>query len=75
MKTFLWIVFICLALVSMYGDHDEIEYLKTGDWKYKREANYIFRIVLIITLLVYLYFFVRNYHAYMNASLSKKICI
>lgn len=30
-EDFLWIFFICLALVSMYGDHDEIEYLKTGD--------------------------------------------
>lgn len=66
-EDFLWILFAILALANIYGDNNEAEYLRTNDNSFRAKANHIFEITLIITLLIYLYFLIRNYHAYKKA--------
>lgn len=71
-EDFLWIIFIVLALANIYGDHEEIEYLETNETFYKTKATKIFVIILIVTLLIYSYFWIRDYYAYKDAPLEKK---
>lgn len=64
----IWIVFIVLSVLNILGDKDEEEYLLTKDNNYKKEANRLFEITLVVTFFIYLYFLVRNYNAYKNSS-------
>lgn len=60
----LWIIFAILCIANVYGDYNEIEYLETNNQTFETKANLVFEITLIITLLIYIYFFIRNYKAY-----------
>lgn len=66
------IVFIVLSLLNIWADIEEKEYIKTHDNKYKIDANKIFKITISISILVYLYYFIRNYDAYEKISDDKK---
>lgn len=68
----LWILFAILSLLNVYGDYDEKKFLKSNDKKYKNEANYVFTITLIVTFFIYVYFFLRNYKNYEDASKEEK---
>lgn len=71
-ENFLWILFACLCISNAYGDYEEIEYLETDNQTYKTKSNKIFTTTLIITLLIYIYFFLRNYKAYEKATIEEK---
>lgn len=68
----LWVLFVFLSIANIFGDYNEKEFLKTNDSDFKTRANKIFEITLVITFFIYIYFLVRNYHAYQNASLENK---
>lgn len=68
----LWIIFIILGIINIYGDHNEVEYLETHNNESKRKANNFFTFTIIITILLYLYFVIRNYNFYKKASLEVK---
>ena len=63
-ENFLWVVFILLAVLNIYGDVDDKKFLQTHCSYYKEESHRIFTFTLVVTLLIYLYFFIRNYHKY-----------
>lgn len=55
-EDFLWVVFMILAGLNIYGDYDDKKYLKSNVISYKEESNSIFTLTLTITFLIYLYF-------------------
>lgn len=71
-EDFLWVVFIILAAMNIFGDYNETEYLKTNNKSFKNKANQIFEFTLIATLLIYIYFLIRNYNALQKASAEEK---
>lgn len=71
-ENFLWFLFIILSCLNIYGDYDEELFLKKHDVYYKRESHAIFTFTIMITLFIYLYFFIRNYKAYELASEREK---
>lgn len=68
----IWIVFIVLSVLNIIGDKDEEEYILTHNGMYKKDANKVFEITLVVTFFIYLYFFIRNYNAYKNANEKDK---
>ena len=71
-ENFLWILFACLCIMNVYGDYDEIKYLISNNKNFEQKADTIFEITLIITFLIYIYFFLRNYKAYKYATIEEK---
>ena len=63
-EDFLLVLFIILSLLNIYGNQNEKSYLKTSSPIYKNKANEIFKFTIIITIIIYTYFFIRNYHSY-----------
>lgn len=68
----LWIIFGILCFLNVYGDYNEEEYLITKNKNFKNNSNQIFEFTLIITFLIYIYFFTRNYKAYRQVSDEEK---
>lgn len=64
----LWVIFIFLGAANIFGDYNDKEYIKTKDRVYQSRADKIFTLTIEVTLILYLYFFVRNYNAYKKAS-------
>lgn len=71
-ENFLWFVFAALCIINIYGDYNDEEYLKTHNNAFKTRSNYIFEFTLIVTFLIYVYFFLRNYKAYNKATVEDK---
>jgi len=71
-EDFLWVVNIVLSILNIVGDKCDKNYLKTHDDKWKHNASKIFKITVIVSLFVYLYFFIRNYHDYEKCSEKEK---
>ena len=69
---FLWVIFIGLAILNIYGDYDEKKYIESHYDFYDKEANHIFTLTLTITFFIYLYFLVRNYRNYMRVPSYQK---
>ena len=71
-EDFICVVIIILSVININGDHNEIDYLITGDKTYKNKANHVFEFTLIISFFIYLYFLARNYKAYKKTSRGNK---
>ncbi len=71
-EDFLLVLFIILSLLNIYGNQNEKEYLKTKNTTYKNNANNIFKFTILITIFIYSYFFIRNYHSYRMAKEHEK---
>ena len=56
-EDFLLIVLIILCILNINGDKLEKEYLIYKDIKYRDNANKIFKLTIIISLFIYLYYF------------------
>ncbi len=68
----LLIIYIILTLLNLYGNYNSKIYLQTDDVNYKLTSNKIFRFTLSVTLLIYIYFFIRNYNSYKNVGCIQK---
>lgn len=68
----IWVLFAILAISNILGDRNEIEYLETNTSAFHERSNKIFEVTLTITLLIYIYFLVRNFNAYKKASEDQK---
>lgn len=68
----LWIIFAVLCLIDVYGDQLQKEYIVTSFNDYEKKSNNVFKMTLTITLLIYIYFFLRNYKSYKNSSHENK---
>jgi NADH:ubiquinone oxidoreductase subunit 2 (subunit N) len=71
-EDFLWIIFVFLSILNIYGNNFDKEYLKTNNKSYQNNANKVFEFTLIITFLIYSYFFIRNYSAYKECNEEEK---
>ena len=71
-EEFLWIIFAIVSLLNLYGDHKDILYLKTSNTAFENQANKIFELTLIVTFLIYIYFFKRNYKAFKKSTFDDK---
>lgn len=71
-ENFIWIVFASLCILNISGDNLEKEYLENHESDFKTRANKIFEFTLSITFLIYIYFFLRNYHALKKATKNQK---
>lgn len=71
-EDFLWMLFAIISIMNIYGDYNEIEYLKTNNKTFEQKSNQIFEITLMVALLIYIYFFLRNYKAYEQSTIEEK---
>ena len=68
----IWIIFIILSSLDILADNYQRKYLLNNDKYYENIANKIYIIITIITILIYIYFFTRNYNLYQKSSLDQK---
>lgn len=68
----LWIIFAILSLINVYGDNIQEKNLYINSSILEKKANDVFIFTLIITFLIYIYFFIRNYNSYKKASEKQK---
>jgi len=71
-EDWLFIIFIILSILNIYGDNLLKKYLIENKEIYENNANEIFLITTIITTIIYIYFFYRNYKIYKNTSTARK---
>ena len=71
-ENIIWIIFIVLAILNISGDNLLKDFIVTNDKSEESYANKIFLFVLVISLFIYIYFFIRNYNALENASDNEK---
>ena len=71
-EEFIWVIFIIISSLNIYGEELEKKYIISNREVYEKDANKIFKITLIVTFLIYIYFFKRNYNAFKNASDNEK---
>lgn len=62
----LWLIFIILSISNIISNNNQKKYIITNNQHYEEEANKISISVFTILLLIYLYFFIRNYNMYNN---------
>lgn len=68
----LWVVFIVISFLNIYGDKLQKDYLINNDDKVNKNANNIFIFTIIVSFFIYLYFLNRNYNFYLKASVEQK---
>lgn len=60
-ENWIWVIYIVIGLFSIYGDELIKKSVLYGDRESEQLATNIFSIILVVTLIIYLYFLVRNY--------------
>jgi len=60
------LIFIVCSILNLFGNNDQKKYLITNDKSYEKNANNLYIIGLILTFLIYIYFFSRNTRMYNN---------
>ena len=71
-ENIIWIIFIVLAILNISGDNLLKDFIVTNDKSEESYANKIFLFVLVISLFIYIYFFIRNYNAFEKVSDNEK---
>ena len=71
-ENIIWIIFIVLAILNIFGDNLLKDFIVTNDKIEESYANKIFLFVLVISLFIYIYFFIRNYKAYEKVDEEEK---
>ena len=72
LEDYIWIVFAILAFLNIVGDNLEKCFIRTNKKIYSDKASDIFMFILIISLIIYIYFFYRNYVFYIKANEKEK---
>ena len=62
----LWVIFIFLSIMNIVSNKFQKEYVISNNQYYEDRANSISICVLTILVIIYLYFFLRNYNMYNN---------
>lgn len=60
----LWIIFIFLSIMNIVSNSYQKEYVVTNNEYYEEQSSNISIFVLSTLILIYAYFFLRNYHMY-----------
>ena len=71
-ENIIWVIFIILGVLNIFGDFNSEEYILTKEKIYKENSNNIFLITLVVTFFIYIYFLNRNYKAYIKATPEEK---
>lgn len=71
-EDYVWILYASISLANVYGNYYNKQYLKGQNKAGLNTANKIFEITIIITFLIYIYFFLRNYKNYKEAPQEEK---
>ena len=65
---YIWLIIALLAFFNIAGDNLQKKFLKTGKKEYESNANKIYLFVLGVSLVIYIYFFYRNYNTYKQSN-------
>lgn len=65
-ENYIWIIFIIIGIFSIFGDELIKKSIIKNDAYYFSLAKTIFFIIIIVTLIVYIYFIRRNYRDYLK---------
>lgn len=60
-ENYIWVAFIVISALDIYGDELIKKYLRDNDLKADKRAKKIFFYIIIVTLVIYIYFLIRNY--------------
>lgn len=60
-ENYIWVIFIIISILDIYGDELIKKYLRENDQEADRKAKKIFFSIIIVSLIIYLYFLIRNY--------------
>lgn len=71
-EDFIWVIFIGLGILNIVGDNLLKDYINTNDKNKEESANKVFLFILFVSLIIYIYFFIRNFNAYEKASEEDK---
>lgn len=71
-ENWIWIVYIIISLVTILGDELIIKSIQENNNKYNEDAIKLFKSTLVITIIIYIYFLVRNYSDYINSDKDNK---
>lgn len=63
-ENFIWVVFIVVSLLDIYGDELIKKSVTENDKEAQEKANNLFLFIILVSILVYVYFFYRNYKDY-----------
>lgn len=62
-EDYIWIVFIVLSILDIVADNYQKKFIVTDNSSYEQIANKLYTLIVFISVFIYLYFFIRNYHA------------
>lgn len=65
-ENWIWGIYLVIALANIYGDELIKKSIRENDQEANEKARDIFLAILVITLLINIYFFIRNYSDYKN---------
>lgn len=71
-EDYIWIVFAILAFLNIFGDNLQKIFIRTNYSEFEDKANNVFLFTLIISFIIYIYFFYRNYRAFLKVSNNEK---
>lgn len=63
-ENFIWIAFIIISAIDIYGDELIKKSIVESNQELRLKAENLFVFVALISILVYIYFFCRNYYEY-----------
>lgn len=63
-ENLIWIAFIVISILDIYGDELLKKNLKYSDKDASKKANKLFLGITLFSILIYVYFFIRNYNDY-----------
>lgn len=67
----IWVVFLILSLLNIYGDELEKKTLKENE-KHNEKARKLFLVTASVALIIYLYFVITSYNKLQKAKNEKK---
>lgn len=65
-ENYIWIIFIIIGVFNIFGDELIKKSIITNNSKPAELAKTIFTIIIIITIIIYLYFIQRNYQDFLR---------
>lgn len=73
LEDWIFITFIVVSILNIYANSLLKKEVIENNKKYQEKADQIFLIVIIISIILYSYFFKRNYNVYKNTQDNKLI--
>lgn len=75
LENYIWGVYIVIAFVNIYGDELIKKAIVQKDEEANKKAMKIFRVIIIINIIIYIYFLKRNYNDLKKNNYDEKYII